>query len=53
MILLQVIGPQLYSLDQAPEYRKGLISNLIMFVLVAIIAMYVLFIPVFFGFRAD
>ncbi|BCS30464.1 putative MFS transporter [Aspergillus puulaauensis] len=33
-----VIGPQLYSLDQAPEYRPGLISNLIMFVLVAIIA---------------
>ncbi|KAL3474288.1 major facilitator superfamily domain-containing protein [Aspergillus californicus] len=33
-----VIGPQLYSLDQAPEYRPGLISNLVMFVLVAIIA---------------
>ncbi|KAL4961552.1 putative MFS transporter [Aspergillus stella-maris] len=33
-----VVGPQLYSLDQAPEYRPGLISNLIMFVLVAIIA---------------
>lgn len=40
-MMLQVIGPQLYSLDQAPEYRPGLISNLIMFVLVAIIAMYV------------
>ncbi|KAL4902703.1 hypothetical protein BDW74DRAFT_169307 [Aspergillus multicolor] len=33
-----VIGPQLYSLDQAPEYRPGLISNLVMFILVAIIA---------------
>ncbi|KAL4918726.1 major facilitator superfamily domain-containing protein [Aspergillus aurantiobrunneus] len=33
-----VIGPQLYSLDQAPEYRPGLISNLVMFVLVAVIA---------------
>ncbi|KAL4997569.1 major facilitator superfamily domain-containing protein [Aspergillus recurvatus] len=33
-----VIGPQLYSLEQAPEYRPGLISNLVMFVLVAIIA---------------
>ncbi|KAL4932383.1 putative MFS transporter [Aspergillus undulatus] len=33
-----VIGPQLYSLDQAPEYREGLISNLVMFVLVAVIA---------------
>ncbi|KAL4982145.1 major facilitator superfamily domain-containing protein [Aspergillus falconensis] len=33
-----VIGPQLYSLEQAPEYRPGLISNLIMFILVAIIA---------------
>ncbi|KAL4867658.1 hypothetical protein BDV12DRAFT_209778 [Aspergillus spectabilis] len=34
-----VIGPQLYSLEQAPEYRPGLISNLVMFVLVAIIAL--------------
>ncbi|KAL4874902.1 major facilitator superfamily domain-containing protein [Aspergillus karnatakaensis] len=34
-----VIGPQLYSLDQAPKYRPGLISNLVMFVLVAIIAL--------------
>ncbi|KAL4804031.1 major facilitator superfamily domain-containing protein [Aspergillus unguis] len=33
-----VIGPQLYSLDQAPEYRPGLISNLILFILVAVIA---------------
>ncbi|RDW67254.1 putative MFS transporter [Aspergillus mulundensis] len=33
-----VIGPQLYSLEQAPEYRPGLISNLVMFILVAIIA---------------
>lgn len=49
-MILQVIGPQLYSLDQAPEYRPGLISNLIMFVLVAIIAMYV-YIPICFGSR--
>ncbi|KAL2832513.1 major facilitator superfamily domain-containing protein [Aspergillus cavernicola] len=34
-----VIGPQLYNLNQAPEYRPGLISNLVMFVLVAIIAL--------------
>ncbi|KAL4735448.1 major facilitator superfamily domain-containing protein [Aspergillus similis] len=33
-----VVGPQLYSLEQAPEYRPGLISNLVMFILVAIIA---------------
>ncbi|GFF83921.1 uncharacterized transporter C757.13 [Aspergillus lentulus] len=30
-----VIGPQLYSTSQAPLYRPGLISNLIMFVIVA------------------
>ncbi|KAL2849846.1 major facilitator superfamily domain-containing protein [Aspergillus pseudoustus] len=36
-----VIGPQLYSIDQAPEYRPGLISNLVMFILVAIIAVLV------------
>ncbi|GFG10262.1 uncharacterized transporter C757.13 [Aspergillus udagawae] len=29
-----VIGPQLYSTSQAPLYRPGLISNLIMFVIV-------------------
>lgn len=29
-----VIGPLLYSTDQAPLYRPGLISNLIMFALV-------------------
>ncbi|CAI7619537.1 hypothetical protein N7533_004460 [Penicillium manginii] len=33
-----VIGPQLYSPSQAPEYRPGLIANLIMFVVVAIFA---------------
>ncbi|KAG8170017.1 hypothetical protein KVR01_000762 [Diaporthe batatas] len=33
-----VIGPLLYSTDQAPLYRTGLISNLIMFVLVGVIA---------------
>ncbi|GAB1211741.1 hypothetical protein ATERTT37_000865 [Aspergillus terreus] len=31
-----VIGPQLYSTDQAPLYRPGLISNLILFVLVGV-----------------
>ncbi|KXH69114.1 major facilitator superfamily transporter [Colletotrichum salicis] len=31
-----IIGPLLYSVDDAPVYRPGLISNLIMFVLVAI-----------------
>ena len=34
-----VIGPLLYSVDDAPLYRPGLISNLIMFVLVAVIAL--------------
>ncbi|EXF84430.1 major facilitator superfamily transporter [Colletotrichum fioriniae PJ7] len=31
-----IIGPLLYSVDDAPVYRPGLISNLIMFVLVAV-----------------
>ena len=39
-----VIGPLLYSVDDAPEYRPGLISNLIMFILVGIIS---LLIPVY------
>ncbi|KAJ4366425.1 hypothetical protein N0V83_008061 [Neocucurbitaria cava] len=34
-----VIGPLLYSLDDAPLYRPGLISNLVMFVLVALVAL--------------
>ena len=34
-----VIGPLLYSVDDAPLYRPGLISNLVMFVLVGIIAL--------------
>ncbi|KAF2820423.1 MFS general substrate transporter [Ophiobolus disseminans] len=34
-----VIGPLLYSVDDAPLYRPGLIANLAMFVLVAIIAL--------------
>ncbi|GAB1318253.1 Allantoate permease [Madurella fahalii] len=42
-----VIGPLLYSTDQAPLYRSGLISNLIMFALVggisAIIPFYLMF----------
>ncbi|KAE8384753.1 major facilitator superfamily domain-containing protein [Aspergillus alliaceus] len=33
-----VIGPQLYSTSQAPLYRPGLISNLILFVTVAVFA---------------
>lgn len=37
-----VIGPQLYSPSQAPKYRPGLTSNLILFIIVAIIAMLVL-----------
>lgn len=35
----QVIGPQLYSTSQAPLYRPGLISNLILFVIVGVFAM--------------
>ncbi|KAJ5633157.1 hypothetical protein N7490_009496 [Penicillium lividum] len=33
-----VIGPQLYSTSQAPAYRPGLITNLAIFVLVAVLA---------------
>ena len=33
-----VIGPLLYSTDDAPLYRPGLIANLIMFVLVGVIS---------------
>ncbi|GAB1209156.1 hypothetical protein APSETT445_007923 [Aspergillus pseudonomiae] len=33
-----VIGPQLYSTSQAPLYRPGLISNLILFVIVGVFA---------------
>lgn len=35
----QVIGPQLYSTSQAPLYRPGLISNLILFIIVGVFAM--------------
>ncbi|OOF92027.1 hypothetical protein ASPCADRAFT_153328 [Aspergillus carbonarius ITEM 5010] len=33
-----VIGPQLYSTSQAPLYRPGLISNLVLFILVGVFA---------------
>ncbi|KAL3492044.1 major facilitator superfamily domain-containing protein [Aspergillus germanicus] len=36
-----IIGPQLYSIDQAPEYRPGLIANLVLFILVGILAIVV------------
>ena len=26
-----IVGPQLYSVDQAPKYRPGLLSNLVLF----------------------
>jgi MFS family permease len=39
-----VIGPLLYSVDDAPLYRPGLISNLVMFILVGIIS---LLIPIY------
>ena len=42
-----VIGPLLYSVDDAPEYRPGLISNLIMFILVGVIS---LLIPIYLAF---
>jgi hypothetical protein len=42
-----VIGPLLYSVDDAPLYRPGLIANLAMFILVAIIS---LLIPVYLAF---
>jgi hypothetical protein len=34
-----VIGPLLYSVDDAPLYRPGLISNLVMFILVGVISL--------------
>ena len=34
-----VIGPLLYSVDDAPLYRPGLVSNLIMFTLVAVVSL--------------
>lgn len=37
-----VIGPLLYSTEEAPLYRTGLIANLAMFVTVGIIAGYAL-----------
>jgi hypothetical protein len=39
-----VIGPLLYSVDDAPLYRPGLFSNLIMFVLVGVLS---LLIPIY------
>lgn len=39
-----VIGPLLYSVDDAPLFRPGLIANLVMFALVAVLA---LLIPVY------
>lgn len=33
-----VIGPLLYSPDQAPLYRKGLIADLCMFVVVGVVS---------------
>jgi fucose permease len=42
-----VIGPLLYSVDDAPLYRPGLVANLIMFTLVGIIS---LLIPVYLAF---
>ena len=39
-----IIGPLLYSVDDAPLYRPGLISNLTMFVLVGVVS---LLIPVY------
>jgi hypothetical protein len=37
-----VIGPLLYSTEEAPLYRTGLIANLVMFVTVGTIGGYVL-----------
>ncbi|OIW27878.1 MFS general substrate transporter [Coniochaeta ligniaria NRRL 30616] len=38
MCVGNVVGPQLYSPSQAPEYRPGLTANLILFVIEAIIS---------------
>lgn len=38
-----IIGPLLYSVDQAPEYRPGLISNLILFVFTGILGTLITF----------
>ena len=45
-----VIGPLLYSTDQAPLYRKGLIADLAMFVLVGTVSAYVSTHPGFYVF---
>lgn len=42
-----VIGPLLYSVDDAPLYRPGLISNLVMFIAVGVIA---ILIPMYLAF---
>jgi hypothetical protein len=39
-----VIGPLLYSVDDAPLYRPGLVSNLVMFMLVGVLS---LLIPIY------
>lgn len=36
-----VIGPLLYSTNEAPLYRTGLIANLVMFVTVGVVSAYV------------
>lgn len=38
-----VIGPLLYSVDQAPEYRPGLISNLVLFVFTGVLGTLITF----------
>ncbi|KAF4484949.1 putative transporter [Colletotrichum fructicola Nara gc5] len=47
MCVGNIIGPLLYSVDDAPLYRPGLISNLVMFVLVGIMG---LLIPIYLKF---
>ncbi|KAF9873096.1 allantoate permease [Colletotrichum karsti] len=47
MCVGNIVGPLLYSVDDAPLYRPGLISNLVMFVLVGILG---LLIPIYLKF---
>lgn len=39
MCIGNIVGPLLYSVDDAPLYRPGLISNLVMFVLVGVLGL--------------
>lgn len=43
MCIGNIIGPQLYSTDQAPRYRPGLLSNLVLFVFTGVLGSLIAF----------